>query len=226
MDKKLAFIVCCSVVVHAIVLVIIDHQFRVHKPLKLTNVSTNPIKARLVIPLKKPKVRESKPSAPVAKSLVNEAKKASEDSVKPAQPIVKSLVKESEMPPDDNKPIEPQIEPKPLSGAHRAESKIVKPNASAILAASKRHVARRIGDQSVSYPTNKGKSVSVMTGVPDAHHYIPDIRTEEEKRVIKITCDTAIKGALTTLSDFMGGTLTCQSQPNLDDFLPKRKRKQ
>lgn len=105
------------------------------------------------------------------------------------------------------------------------EKVIKKPalSAGAILRTSKKYLSRQ---QAAPEPYNPSKraTTSLMTPSPQVHDYKPIYKSEEQKRQVKIHCDSGAKKALAAIAGLLRGTLACEKQPDLSSFLPKPKK--
>jgi len=208
----------CSVAIHVLLIFVLLHGER---PTKKSQKETprKIINATLFVTPAKPVIV---PKQPVVKPLITVNKRIVDDESNfenLANPLVKPLL-EQDKAKKAKKALNKVVESSVQSNSLPEKAVTRAPSAAAILSASRRYLGSKRTELIFDKPLQRA-TTSLMTGTPNAHYYHVDERTIEDKRAVKITCDTTTKQIVATIAGITGGTVTCDKQPNLADFLPK-----
>lgn len=219
--KKTAAIITVSLGAHLALIFLLNANTHMVRTVK--SYEPPQIKATLVFTPPKPNKVTPKPvsNQPVEKT-PKQALPQEEITNKPlkSKPIVGRSLSNSAVNPKE------KLQKKPTRSAiigKKQDSKLNKiGSADAILNATRGYLQNQKMELGDIY-SNHRASTSLMTGQPMGHDYQPVHKTEEQKRLVKITCDSGAKKALAMLSGFMKGTVVCNAAPDLSSFLPKAK---
>jgi len=235
-----------SVLVHCALLIVIIMQVNNGAEKKRTHFDKNippkaVISAKLIVmPKIKPPIKKIKSDTkkPIQKKqqLVSPKKIVKPNKDKP--PVVKSVKKSN---PDIIKAV-PEIAPEPVQTktvkaltkpAETANNKTVisrpksvtdnvKTSALSTMDLSRKLLQSQISQAPIYNAEYENGSMSVMNNNLRQHEYTEIDISFEEKRLVKITCDSTAKKVTAVLADFMGGTLRCEPGPDLSKFIKQK----
>jgi len=114
--------------------------------------------------------------------------------------------------------VQESIKTAPIKAHKPAIKRVV--STAAILDGGRRYLSAQRSQVAPYIPRAKA-TTSLMTGVPTGHQYKVVDKSIEAQRQLKISCDTGVKKTLAILSGITGGTVVCDAQPDLSQFLPK-----
>jgi len=210
-SKQNVGVLCLSVVAHVVVLLLLNSRFSLPRVDAQKTNAVATMTATLVMFKPVPQVIE-KPEASIADATEAEVP------IKPAVEKERISERREVVAPAKQSP-EAHVDAEQLADAKTKEQSNKVTNARSILAASKGYFQRQRNNVEVTLEAPGKQSLSSMTGTPPAHNYTYKPVSIEQKRKIKMTCDTGTKKVLVVLSGFTGGTLACQRGPDLSQFI-------
>lgn len=209
MDKKNVGLFAISAVVHVLFIYILDTQVLVTK---VTPTTSKPVMSAQLVKWLPPRPVEKATQAPVPKKEI-EVSQPSEATPQPHVPPQREKIQ----PIENKQPLDYSL----VDIVERVEQPA--PSAQAILSAGKQYFERQRG-QSEQFVKSARATTSLMTGKPKSHEYQVVYKSEEQKRQVKIYCDSGAKKTIAAISGLLRGTIACEEKPDLSNFLPSAKK--